>query len=328
MSNELTFLGEEDFLPVMENEIKKWRKENVTRGSITSFDGTHLNYYIASPNNPKACVVIVHGMAEFWPKYHEYAWNLYRAGFKVFFMELRGHGYSEGKCKDPNLIYIDNYNTYAEDLKIFMDKIVEKESEGLVKLMIAHSMGGAIGTLFLEKHPDYFKAAILSSPMMKMKAGNMSPALVLILRIYAKIFRKEKSLAPNQKRFNPNTPLEKSSAKSKPRFEYQLNLRRKDDHYQACGATFGWALASLKVHDDIMRHASKIHIPITIMTAGDDHLIDPLGYDEIAERVPQAQFIHYESSRHEIFNADEITRKKYFADVIHILEHNLSQKLQ
>ena len=319
MSNALTFLGEEDFLPVMNNEIKKWRKDRVTRGTITSFDGTHLNYYIAAPENPKASVVIVHGMAEFWPKYHEYAWNLFRAGFKVFFMEQRGHGYSEGKCKEPDLIYIDDYSTYAEDLHVFMDKVVAKESAGLNKILLAHSMGGAVGTLFMEKYPNYFKAALLSSPMIRMKAGNMSPILVILLRLYAKLFRKEKSLAPNQKRFNPNTPIETSSAKSKPRFEYQLSLRKKDDHYQASAATFGWALASIKVHGDILRHAGNIRIPITIMTAGDDHLIDPLGYDEIAEHVPQIQFIHYERSRHEIFNADEITRKKYFADVIHIL---------
>ena len=319
MSKPLLFLGEEDFLPVMQNEIKKWRKDRVTRGTITSFDGTHLNYYIASPEDPKACIVIVHGFAEFWPKYYEYTWNLFRAGFKVFFMEQRGHGYSEGKCKDPDLIYIDDYSTYVEDLHVFMDKVVAKESDGLTRLVVAHSMGGAVSTLFMEKYPGYFKGALLSSPMMRMRASKTSPIIVLLLNIYMKLFGQEKSIAPNQKRFNPNTPLETSSAKSKPRFEYQLALRRRDDHYQACAATLGWALASLKVNKKLMRDAGKIRIPLTIMTAGDDHLIDPLGYDEIAERIPQAQFVHYENSRHEIFNADEITRKKYYADVIHIL---------
>ena len=319
MEEKLTFLGEDDFLPAMENEIKKWQKEKVTRGTITSFDGTRLNYYTVCPENPKASVVIVHGMAEFWPKYYEYAWNLYRAGFKVFFMEQRGHGYSEGKCKEADLIFIDDYSTYVEDLHAFMDKIVKSQSQGLDILLVAHSMGGAVSTLFLSKYPDYFKAAVLSSPMMKMKAGNLNPILVAILRLYAKLFRKEKNIAPNQKRFDPNVKIEVSSARSVPRFEYQLALRKKDDHYQATAATFGWALASLKVHDDIMRRASSIKIPITIMTAGDDHLIDPAGYDEIAKRIPQARFIHYENSRHEIFNADEVTRKQYYTDVIDTL---------
>ena len=80
MDNTIKFLGEDDFLSAMENEIKKWRKENVTRGTLTSFDGTRLNYYIASPQNPKASITIVHGLGEFWGKYHEYAWYLYQAG--------------------------------------------------------------------------------------------------------------------------------------------------------------------------------------------------------------------------------------------------------
>ncbi len=319
MSKPLIFLGEEEFLPVMQNEIKKWRKDRVTRGTITSFDGTHLSYYIANPDNPRACVVIVHGFAEFWPKYYEYAWNLYRAGFKVFFLEQRGHGYSEGKCKEPDLIYIDDYNTYVEDLHTFMEKKVAKESGDLSKFVVAHSMGGAISTLFMEKYPEYFKGAVLSSPMMRMRAAKTSPVIVFLLNIYMKLFRREKSIAPNQKRFDPNVTMEKGSARSKPRFEYQLALRRKDDHYQTSAATLGWAMASFKVHKKLMKNAGKIRIPLTIMTAGDDHLIDPLGYDEIAERIPQAQFLHYERSGHEIFNADEITRKKYYGDVIHIL---------
>lgn len=320
MSENIKFLGEEDFLPAMENEIKKWRKDNVVRGNFTTFDGIRLNYYIASPKEPKAAVVIVHGMAEFFAKYHEYAWYLFQAGYKVFFMEQRGFGYSEGKLADPSLIYVDDYSTYVKDLQVFMDTIVKREAEGLTKLLLAHSMGGAVSTLFLVKHPGYFKGAVLSSPMMKMKAGNLSPFVVLLLRIYTKLFFKTKSIAPNAKRFDPNTPIETSSAKSKPRFEYQLALRRKDEHYQASAATFGWALASIKAHGDIMKNAKSITIPITMMTAGDDHLIDSEGYREITALLPNIAVHHYEKSRHEIFNADEATRKQYFSDVLEALD--------
>jgi lysophospholipase len=140
--------------------------------------------------------------------------------------------------------------------------------------------------------------------------------VVALLRLYSKLFFKTKSIAPNQKHFNPNTPIETSSAKSKPRFEYQLDLRRKDDHYQACAATFGWALASIKVHSDIMKNAGKVTLPIVMMTAGEDHLIDPEGYSEITKLLPHIKTHHYASSRHEIFNADEETRKQYFTDVL------------
>ena len=317
MIENVHLLGEDDFLPAIETKIKPWLSEHVTQGSLKSFDGTKLNYYIASLENPKGAIVIVHGMAEFWAKYHEYAWYLYNAGFKVFFMEQRGYGYSEGKMKDSQLIYVDDYKTYAEDLHCFVETVVKKESEGLNRIVLAHSMGGAVATYYLETHPGFFKAALLSSPMMKMKAGSdLSPFVVFLLRIYSKLFFKAKSIAPNQKRFDPNTPIETSSAKSKPRFEYQLNIRRRDEHYQACAATLGWALASIKVHGDIMKNAKKISIPITMMTAGEDHLINPEGYEEITALLPHIKRYHYADSRHEIFNSDETTRKKYFNDVL------------
>ena len=316
MNEDIRLLGEDDFLPAIENEIKNWRKEQVRQGSLTSFDGTILNYYFAVPQTPKAAVVIVHGMAEFFAKYHEYAWYLYQAGYSVFFMEQRGHGYSEGKMKVHDLIYVDDYDTYVKDLRCFTENVVDKEAAGLNKLLIAHSMGGAVATRYLEKYPDYFKKAVLSSPMIKMKSGNLSPFVVKHLWVYSRIFFKTKIIAPNQKHFNPETPIETSSAKSVPRFEYQLSLRRKDEHYQACAATFGWALASIKVHDDILKNAKKITTPIAMMTAGDDHLINPEGYREIREILPDIKVYNYPDSRHEIFNAGEETRKQYYRDVL------------
>lgn len=316
----IRFLGEDDFLSTMEKENKKWRKECVVRGSLKSFDTTKLNYYVATPPNPKGSITIVHGMGEFFGKYHEYVWYLYQAGYKVFFMEQRGFGYSEGKLSEPDLIHIDDYSTYVEDLNCFVESVVVPESGDLPMILLAHSMGGAIATLFLEMHPQYFEAALLSSPMFKMKGGNINRFAELMLRIYSKLFFKSKSLAPKQKRYNPNPVFETSSAASRPRFEYQLSYRRKDDHYQTTGATLGWALASLKVHRDIFRHIDRIRIPVDVFTAGQDHLIDPQGYEMFKEKVPGATFHYYEKSRHEIFNADESTRKQYFNDVFEILE--------
>ena len=324
MKKDIHFLGETDFLPVMQNENRKWRDDHVIRGTMTTSDNLRLNYYMTEPKNPIASIVFVHGMGEFFGKYHEYIWYLYQAGFRVFFPEQRGFGYSEGKLDEPDLIYIDDYSTYVEDLHQFMDKIVLPGSfyngQRQDVFLIAHSMGGAVSTLFMEKYPKYFKAALLSSPMIKMKADNLKTIVVIVLKIYALLFKREKSVAPNQKRFDPNTPFESSSSKSKPRFDYQLNMRRNNEHFQTTTATLGWALASMKAHKDIVANLKRIKIPVNIMTAGDDHLIDSEGYSEFAKGVPQAVIHDYPTSRHEIFNADEATRNQYYKDVFNILE--------
>lgn len=323
--NSVRLLGEEDFLFAMENENKVWRKKCVTRGQLRGRDNIDFNYYICDPEKePRASITLVHGLGEFFGKFHEYIWYLTQAGYKVFFLEQRGHGYSGGKTKEADTIYIDSYRTYVEDLHRFVDKVVVPGSRGLEMFIMAHSMGGAVTTLFLETYGKYYKGAVLSSPMFKLRAGNMHPILRFCLRAYAVIFRKMQSLGPNQKHFDPNADFDKSSALSRPRFDYQLMLRRKDQHYQTTGATYGWALASMQVHDDIMRNAGKLRLPITIMTAGRDHLIDEAGYEEFGGLVPSARIHPYPASRHEIFNADEATRKAYYMDVFATLDGYLS----
>ena len=70
----------------------------------------------------------------------------------------------------------------------------------------------------------------------------------------------------------------------------------------------------------IMKNADKLQIPITVFTAGNDHLIDPEGYRQFEKLVPSAKFINFDESKHEIFNAKENIRKEYFSDVLEILE--------
>ena len=318
-SVDLRFLGEEDFLSAMENVVKPWLLEHTKQALFSTADGLKLNYYVVTPENPVASLTLVHGMAEFWGKYNEYVYYLACAGFKVFFLEQRGHGYSEGKAPEHDIIYIDKYSTYVEDLHSFVEAVVIPGSNGLKKLLLAHSMGGAVATLFLEKYPEYFEAALLSSPMFKMKSDNFSNIAVAALSIYCALSSKKKQIAPGQKHFNPQVRLEDGSAKSRPRFEYQLNIRKNDTHYQTTSATLGWAAASLRATRALIRNAEKIKIPVNVMTAGEDHLISPEGYEAFGKKVPQAVFHHYPYSRHEIFNALESTRKKYFTDVLTIL---------
>ena len=320
---EIKYLGEEDYLPFMEKENEEWKNTCVKQDVFTSFDGCKLNFYRATPKDPKAVVVIVHGMAEFFGKYREYMWYLFQSGYDVYFLEQRGHGLSEGKCPEKDIIYIDSYDTYVRDLYSFLKREVMPSNEGKPLLMIAHSMGGCIGTLLLEEHPEVFKAAILSSPMFKMKSGKYPLIVVKLIGLYARITGKLKSLAPNQKRFNPVPDFEHSSALSKARFDYLFKQRIDDDNYQMTAASFGWAIESMKATYKVIKNAHKIKIPVTVMTAGVDHLIDPLGYEAFKKQVPQAVFHPYETSRHEIFNSDDASRKAYYADVLSTLDSYL-----
>ena len=316
--SDIAFLGEDDFSASMNGENRRWRNDRVSQGSLRVSDGISLNYYKAVPENPKGAIVIVHGFCEFFGKYHEYAFYLYQSGFQIYFPEQRGFGYSGGRLKEWDLVYIDDYDTYVSDLKTFMDEVVVPETEGLERILLAHSMGGAVSTLFIEKYPAYFDRVILNSPMLKLKS---EPPFLLrkLFAIWVGLTGKAKEPAPGQERFSEKPDFENSCCLSPARYDYVFEMRLKDEHYRTSTPTIGWALASFKTHKRIMDGASAIKMPVTVFTAGNDTLIADEGYRLFKERVKHAVFINFEGSKHELFNAADEDRIRYFKEVLRVL---------
>ena len=56
-----------------------------------------VRYRIWAPEEPSACVQIIHGMAEHIERYHDFATFLAENNILVFGMDLPGHGKSIGK---------------------------------------------------------------------------------------------------------------------------------------------------------------------------------------------------------------------------------------
>lgn len=318
--NAIHFLGEEDFLPAMKSQNLQWRQQHVTNGRFTARDGIRLNYYMAQNPDPKAVVVMLHGYCGFWGKYHEYAWYLWQAGYTVYFLEQRSHGYSGGKLAEHDVIHIDDFRTYTEDLQEFMDQVVLPASGSLPRLLLAHSMGGAVGALFLGIRPGYFTGAILTSPMLKLRTGKMTPRKIKAVKMFMHAARRQKKLCFGEHHFIPEAKFPNSSTLSKARYDYLFSQRIFDSHYRTAGATFGWVMAAVDVSKLILKYADRIKIPVTLMQAGIDTLVDPAGYDDFMDRVPQARLIRYEGAKHEIYNAGDVERKKYFRDVISELD--------
>ena len=315
----LSFLGEEDFLQTMENPCKEWRAAEVRDGYFESYDGARMHYYTASPASPKGCIVMVHGFCEFYGKYHELSWYFYQAGYAFFFMENRGHGYSARMNAEMDVVDIDDFSTYVRDLHTFLETIVTPQSNGLQRILFAHSMGGAISTRFLEQYPDYFSYAILNSPMLKMRSA-VTAQEAEQLREEMERDHTEKNIASGQKHFSPEPDFQGSSCDSRARYDYVFAQRLKDVHYQTRACSIEWFLAALAVHDDIMRDAAKLQTPVTIFTAGRDHLIDSAGYEEFREKSGrEIRFSHYENAKHELFGAEESSRKAYFEELFQLL---------
>ena len=93
-------------------------------------------------------------------------------------------------------------------------------------------MGGAIGTLFLERYPNYFDAAVLSSPMLEINTGSTpAPIAKLIANLYDIIGKGDKYVL-GQKSFSGEYEFKESGTTSKNRYDYSYNNRRINNRNQ------------------------------------------------------------------------------------------------
>ena len=191
-----------------------------------------------------------------------------------------------------------------------------EKDKGLRRVLYAHSMGGAVSALFLEKWPGYFEQALLSSPMLRLQAGYYSSFVTAMVDVFVRLTGKRKKPGPGQRRFSPEPDFAGSGMLSEPRYDYVFKERLKDERYQTCCASFAWAVESLKATRRLMKHAEKIRIPVTIFAAGLDDLVDPAGFADFCEKVPQCRMVRYENAKHEIYGSGEEVRKQYFKDLL------------
>lgn len=314
----IKLIKEADYDEYMENENPRWRSECVEQCDFHSFDGLNLRYYHASQGEgkePKGCIVMLHGYCGFWGKFHEVAHFFWQAGFDVFFLEQRGHGYSGRQIDDKDMVHVMDYADYIADVKTFMDKIVMPSAGKLPKIIYAHSMGGAIAALFLEEHPEYFDAAVLSSPMFSIKTGSTPSIAVKLLCAKIRLLNQENLPFPGGKRFDGIPSFETSSARSEKRYNYIFNQRLRDEHYHTYMMSNGWGAASFKATARLLRRASKVKTPVLLLTAGNDALVNMSGHEKFAKRASNVQHINYEDSKHEIYNDVDEVREKYFNDI-------------
>lgn len=345
-------IDDNNYTEYINSQNADWRRHHVMQGDLTSFDGLSLRYYYAMQpepaitndllcekssynllssrasskvHNAKGCIVILHGYCGFWGKFHEMAEYYWQAGYDVFFLEQRGHGYSGRQTDDKDMVHVNDYTDYIKDLKMFMDNIVLPKTLSTPHILFAHSMGGAVATLFLEDYPDYFSAAILSSPMLSINTGNISKATVYLLRAKIKILHRELQPFPGGKRFDGIPAFATSSTKSAVRYKYIFEQRLADTHYHTYMLSNGWGCASFKATSKALKNAHKISIPILLLTAGNDTLVTMDGCTKFKKKAASVEHIHFENAKHELFNDTDDVRRNYYSRIFYFTEENFEK---
>lgn len=129
-----------------------WRQRD--EAEFTGVDDIPVRFVRFRAQHHDRVVVICPGRIESYVKYAELAYDLFHSGFDVLIIDHRGQGRSGRLLADPHLGHVNRFNDYVDDLAAFWQQEVQP-GPWRKRYILAHSMGGAISTLFLQRHPVY-----------------------------------------------------------------------------------------------------------------------------------------------------------------------------
>jgi lysophospholipase len=127
------------------------------QGSAGAGAALHVTNWLPD-GPPKAVVLLAHGYAEHAGRYGHVAKRLTDAGYAVYAIDHWGHGRSDGT---PG--FVPRFSAFSDGMAELLT-LVEVNHGDTPRLLLGHSMGGLIATLFLIGHQRAFVGAALSGP--------------------------------------------------------------------------------------------------------------------------------------------------------------------
>jgi len=127
-------------------------------GTFIGKGGIEIFFQQWEVTNPKAILIIIHGLGEHSGRYGNLIDALQNKGIAIYGLDHRGFGRSGGKRG-----HVDSFMDYIYDMKIFVNMLKDKHPNKPV-IMLGHSMGGVLALKYALTHAEDLDALILSSP--------------------------------------------------------------------------------------------------------------------------------------------------------------------
>jgi lysophospholipase len=297
---------EADLIHRYSKDIQDFWQAQVTKGHFISADQIKIAY--ASAINPESehTVVISSGRIEGLIKYKEVIFDLFNNGYSVFIHDHRGQGHSGRLLSNSHKGYVGTFDDYVEDFQQFMQLHVlpHTQQSGYSKpKLLCHSMGGAIGALYLLQYTSDFDDVVFSAPMFGIVAPLPELMTRAIINIGCALNRALKSepwyfVGLGNYRsvdFKKNTLTNSAIRYGLFRQEYEAF-----PEVQLGGPTFHWLQQAVIAMNKIKDNAYKIENACLILQAGADSVVDNKQQKRVAHQMPNTDFMIIDQAKHEL----------------------------
>ncbi len=302
------YTQETQFPEIMENEITTFwqqRKEGYIKGVS---DKRLFWVSLISPNHTKA-VVVINGRVESAWKYQEIFYDLFQQGFDVYSFDHRGQGLSERLVEDQQIGYVDDFSDYINDMALLVDSF--KLNRYQQRFILAHSMGGAIATRYIQNHPSHnFDAIALSAPMYGVTMPwYQKPIARYLTPVISVLFNRPIYISKNRSYFAKPFDINPLTS-SLPRYTWFRELYERHPKLKLGGPSARWVWQGLVAAEQCIRNTHRINIPLLLLQGTADKIVSNQAQHKFINQLNKTnsenELVIIEGSKHEIlFESDK-----------------------
>jgi len=267
-----------------------------TEGTFTSSDGLSIYHQAWLPSgDPRAVVMLIHGLGEHSGRYAHVATTLNDAGLAVHALDHRGHGKSDGKR-----VFVKSYDEFMTDLVQFRS-LITAEHPDVPLIVLGHSMGGNLAVGHTLEHQAGITGLALSGAALQV-GSDLSPGKLKVFKLIAKIA--------------PGVRPEGLSAEAISRDPAVVSAYQNDPLVFTGKISAGLGAALIEAMERFPQRYGELTLPLLIMHGTDDQLASVEGSRALEAAAVNAEVTarYYDGLYHEIFNEPE--QDEVLADLV------------
>lgn len=274
------------------------------QSTLSSNSGCRIYTQNWQPSDePKAVLILVHGLAEHSNRYVGIANYFTEQGYAVYALDHEGHGHSQGLRG-----YINSFDDFLTTLDQYLNNIANQHP-GKKLFLVGHSMGGVISSAYLLEHQQKLAGCILSGAALA-TGDVISPLQKVMLNTLSKVL--------------PKLPVLQLEANDVCHDPAVVEAYKNDPHVFTGKIRVRLITEILRTADRVLKYAANISLPMLILHGGDDKMASPSGSEKLYAGISSSDktLKIYPGLYHEIFLEPE--KLEIYATIHTWLEQKLA----
>ena len=250
---------------------------------------------------PRGTVIISPGRTEPIEKYFELIGNLLARGWCVLAHDWRGQGLSARLLPDRLKGHARAVEEFLDDYARLLDAYETRAPKPWIGL--GHSMGGALNLMSLEAGETRLAAALLCSPMLKVKTGKRSMwSVKLAVRWNLRHGKAGEYVLDDADDPFDHTFEKDALTSDETRYELWRQQLYACPHLAVGGPTWGWLAFAIDAGERSLKPKALkvVKVPVAIVQAGDDDRVWKQTNKWAAKRLGRGRYVEIAGAKHEV----------------------------